>query len=58
MNLRLALTVNNAWDILAWRQALVRALSAAGFEIAVVAPPGPAIPGRRWIGLPDPYLST
>jgi glycosyltransferase involved in cell wall biosynthesis len=50
MSLRLALTVNNAWDILAWRQALVRALLEAGFEAAVVAPPGPAIPAVAGLG--------
>jgi glycosyltransferase involved in cell wall biosynthesis len=50
MSLRLALTVNNAWDILAWRQTLVRALLEAGFEAAVVAPPGPAIPAVAGLG--------
>ena len=50
MNLRLALTVNNAWDILVWRRTLVRTLLAAGFEIAVVAPPGPAIPAVAGLG--------
>jgi len=50
MSLRLALTVNNAWDILAWRQTLVRALLEAGFETVVVAPPGPAIRAVAGLG--------
>jgi len=50
MNLRLAFTVNNAWDILAWRQTLVRTLSAAGFETAVAAPLGPATPAVAGLG--------
>ncbi|WP_416201869.1 glycosyltransferase, partial [Thermoflexus sp.] len=50
MGLRLALTVNNAQDVLIWRQALVRALLAAEIEVAVVAPPGPAATALTELG--------
>jgi glycosyltransferase involved in cell wall biosynthesis len=52
VGLRLALTVNNAQDIVVWRQALVRALPGAGFEAAVVAPPGPAVGAVAELGCP------
>uniref|UniRef100_UPI00321FD0B3 glycosyltransferase n=1 Tax=Thermogutta sp. TaxID=1962930 RepID=UPI00321FD0B3 len=52
MGLRLALTVNNARDIIVWRRGLVRALGAAGFETGVVAPPGPAVDAVAELGCP------
>jgi glycosyltransferase involved in cell wall biosynthesis len=37
----LGLTVNNFWDLWFWRQALIRTLQGAGFEVLAVGPPGP-----------------
>jgi glycosyltransferase involved in cell wall biosynthesis len=41
MGLRVALTVNNAFDVWVWRRPLVAGLRRAGAEVGVVAPPGP-----------------
>lgn len=38
---QIVLTVNNAQDICLWRQVLVSSLWAAGWNVAVAAPPGP-----------------
>lgn len=38
---RAALTVNNFYDLWVWRQALIRTLQGAGFEVLAVGPPGP-----------------
>ena len=38
---RAALTVNNFYDLWIWRQALIRTLQGAGFEVLAVGPPGP-----------------
>jgi len=37
----LGLTVNNFYDLWIWRQALIRTLQGAGFEVLAVGPPGP-----------------
>ncbi len=50
MGWRVALTVNNAADIWVWRRPLVRALQAAGAEVAVVAPPGPPVAAVAELG--------
>jgi len=40
-DLRIALVVNNAFDIWVWRRPLVQALRRAGAEVHIIAPPGP-----------------
>ena len=36
-----AISVNNFYDLWIWRQALIRALQSAGFDVLAVGPPGP-----------------
>lgn len=50
--MRLAICVNDAWNVLNFRMGLVRAMRAAGYEVLVIAPPGPAVAALGAQGLP------
>jgi glycosyltransferase involved in cell wall biosynthesis len=49
--MRIAICVNDAWNVLNFRIGLVRAMRAAGHELLVIAPPGPFVAALERLGL-------